>query len=675
MKHIITLLNKKSGTGKTTIGLNIAAILSDALKLKTGFLDYNEAIYDTELYAGVKKSHLYSAEKNIDDYLPAKDRFSLLWAGKSKFGEVIKKFNDKLDILIIDTDGITEEIIFEISDRIIIPTAMTALDIKYAQYTVQRLLDLKFQSSLFNIIVNKNTNNFIIIEHMQEVFKETKVQAILPFVKEIEDCGSRGEIYYYKNKKSAFIKSLQASVEAIIATMPSTRPYIELLEKYADKTALEEKTTEPQLLSKEPAMVAVKSSVKVEKTDKYSSLRKAVHNELFEEIDIKNLERDALVDPEKKKQMFDNVMAKIRSILDRMDNTITDRSAREVLAKDIFNEVTGLGIIEDMLVDREISEIMVNKYNEVYVEKKGRLTLYDKKFTDEKTVRRVIERIVMPLGRRIDESQPYVDARLPDGSRVNAIIPPLAIDGSVLTIRKFSDRKLTSDDLVKYGSITPEAAEYLKAAVAGKKNILISGGTGSGKTTLLNVLSSFIPEDERILTIEDSAELKLNQEHVVRLESRPANIEGRGEVTIRDLVRNALRMRPDRIVVGECRGGETLDMLQAMNTGHEGSMTTLHSNSPRDALSRMEVMVLMAGVDLPVKAIREQIKSAIDIIVQQSRLKDGTRKVTYISELTGMEGDTILMHNVFEFNHEGIDDKGYIIGKLKRTDRLSTGKK
>jgi pilus assembly protein CpaF len=316
--------------------------------------------------------------------------------------------------------------------------------------------------------------------------------------------------------------------------------------------------------------------------------------------------------------------------------------------------VTGLGAIEGLLADPEITEIMVNKYDEIYIEKKGRLTLSGTAFTDDSTVLRVIERIVLPLGRRIDESMPYVDARLQDGSRVNAIIPPLAIDGPVLTIRKFSNKKLTFDDLEKFGSITREAVEYLREAVVTKKNILISGGTGSGKTTLLNVLSSFIPSDERIVTIEDSAELRLPQEHVVRLESRAPNIEGKGEVSIRDLVKNALRMRPDRIVVGECRGGETLDMLQAMNTGHEGSMTTVHANSPRDALSRLDVLVLMSGAELPLRAIREQVKSAIDIIIQQSRQKDGSRKITYISEITGMEGDTILMHNVFEYGDKGL---------------------
>jgi pilus assembly protein CpaF len=327
---------------------------------------------------------------------------------------------------------------------------------------------------------------------------------------------------------------------------------------------------------------------------------------------------------------------------------------REKIIEDIYNEVTGLGAIEEYIKDEEVSEIMVNRHDQIYIEKHGKLIKSEIIYTDDEMVMRAIEKIVMPLGRRIDESVPYVDARLPDGSRVNAIIPPLALNGPVLTIRKFSKRKLTIDDLIKSRSITADAADYLKSAVIKRKNIIVSGGTGSGKTTLLNILSSFIPEDERIITIEDSAELQLAQEHVIRLEARPANIEGKGAVTIRDLVKNCLRMRPDRIIVGECRGGETLDMLQAMNTGHEGSMTTVHANSARDALSRIEVMVLMAGVELPLRAIREQIKGAIDIIIQQARLKDGSRKITAIAEITGIEADTILMHNVFEYDEKEV---------------------
>jgi pilus assembly protein CpaF len=337
------------------------------------------------------------------------------------------------------------------------------------------------------------------------------------------------------------------------------------------------------------------------------------------------------------------------------------------LLKDVLNEFFGFGPIQPLLEDATITEVMVNGPDRVYVERKGKVELTNVRFDDEDHVRRVIDRIILPLGRRVDYDAPLVDARLPDGSRVNAVIPPCAIDGSSLTIRKFGAKKLTVDDLIHFGSLTPAMAEFLKACVVAKLNIVVSGGTGSGKTTLLNVLSGFIPEDERIVTIEDAAELQLHQEHVVRLETKKPNLDGRGEVTIRDLVKNSLRMRPDRIVVGECRGGEALDMLQAMNTGHDGSLTTLHANTPRDAISRIETMALMAGMDMPLKVIREQIASAVELIVQQSRLRDGSRKVTQISEVCGMEGDTVVLQDIFKFTEEGVDADGKVLGQMRAT--------
>jgi pilus assembly protein CpaF len=342
------------------------------------------------------------------------------------------------------------------------------------------------------------------------------------------------------------------------------------------------------------------------------------------------------------------------------------RAERVRMLEQITDEIIGLGPLEPLLRDESITEVMVNGPRQVYIERAGKLELTNVVFANDDHVMRIIDRIIAPIGRRVDESSPMVDARLTDGSRVNAIIPPLSLVGPVITIRKFAASPFTVDDLVRFGTSTPEMFEFLKACVQGRLNIFVSGGTGSGKTTTLNVLSSFIPNDERIVTIEDAAELQLRQEHVVTLESRPPNIEGRGSVPIRELVRNALRMRPDRIIVGECRSGEALDMLQAMNTGHDGSMSTGHANSPRDMLSRLETMVLMAGVDLPLRAIREQVASAIDLIVQQSRLKDGTRKIVNITEVQGMEGDVIVMQDVFVFEQTGIID-GKIQGHLRPT--------
>ncbi len=340
-------------------------------------------------------------------------------------------------------------------------------------------------------------------------------------------------------------------------------------------------------------------------------------------------------------------------------------SLRQQITGDILNELLGYGPIQPLLDDPDVSEVMVNGPKKVYVEKKGKLTKTGIIFENNEHVQRIIDRIILPLGRRADADSPTVDARLPDGSRVNAVVLPVSIDGPSITIRKFKKDKLTMKQLVEFGSMTPQMAEFLRACVISRLNIIISGGTGSGKTTLLNVLSGMIPENERIVTIEDAAELQLQQEHVVRLETKPANIEGKGLVTIRDLVKNSLRMRPDRIIVGEVRGGEALDMLQAMNTGHDGSLATVHSNTPRDAISRMETLVLMAGMDLPVKVIRQQISSAVDLIVQQSRLKDGTRKVTAITEVAGMEGDTIVLTDIFKFEQTGMTSDGKVIGQLK----------
>jgi pilus assembly protein CpaF len=342
-------------------------------------------------------------------------------------------------------------------------------------------------------------------------------------------------------------------------------------------------------------------------------------------------------------------------------------SLREQIFHDILDEFLGFGPLQPLLDDPDISEIMVNGPKHIYIERRGKLIKTNITFENDDAVLRVIEKIIMPLGRRIDSDSPTVDARLPDGSRVNAVISPCAIDGPSITIRKFQKEKLTVQQMIEFGSLTQNMAEFVRACVVSRLNIVISGGTGSGKTTLLNLLSGFIPEDERIVTIEDAAELRLQQEHFVRLETKPLNSEGKNGVSIRDLVRNALRMRPDRIIVGECRGGEVLDMLQAMNTGHDGSLTTLHANTPRDALSRMETMTLMSGMDLPVRSIREQIASAIDLIIQVTRLKDGSRKVTSISEVSGMEGDTIVMTDIFKFEQTGFGAEGRVLGEIKPT--------
>lgn len=396
--------------------------------------------------------------------------------------------------------------------------------------------------------------------------------------------------------------------------------------------------------------------------DPFADVKRAVHAKLVETLGPKLYDVNMT-----QSDLEQEVRLALQSGI-ASSETMMSGADRTRIAQEIADDILGYGPLEPLLRDANLSEVMVNSFEDIYVERDGKLQRVEAAFSDESHLRRTIDKIVGKIGRRVDETSPMVDARLPDGSRVNAIIPPLALDGSKLTIRKFSEDPYTVEDLISFDTLTRPAADLLAACVKGRLNILVSGGTGAGKTTTLNVLSSFIPGDERIVTIEDAAELKLHQEHVLRLESRPANIEGKGAVHIRDLVRNSLRMRPDRIVVGEIRDAAALDMLQAMNTGHDGSISTVHANTPRDALSRVETMVMMAGMNLPVKAIREQVSSAVDLIIQQTRLKDGTRRITAITEIVGMEGDIVTTQDVFLFDYStGYDDTGRARGHLKST--------
>ncbi len=398
----------------------------------------------------------------------------------------------------------------------------------------------------------------------------------------------------------------------------------------------------------------------VNEKDFYQELKSRIHRSLIDRLDLDNLE---VIE---KGQLQNEIIFILNEII-AGEGVPLSQAERERLLVDVQNEIFGLGPLEPLFADKDIDDILVNNSQEIYVERKGKLYKTDVIFRDDAHLMQIIDRIVSKVGRRIDESSPMVDARLPDGSRINAIIPPLALDGPALSIRRFGSKPLMMADLVAKGTIKPEIAEVLEGAVKARLNIIISGGTGSGKTTLLNILSGFIPPTERIITIEDSAELQLKREHIVRLETRPPNIEGSGAVTQRDLVRNSLRMRPDRIIVGEVRGGEALDMLQAMNTGHDGSLSTLHANTPRDCISRLETMVLMSGMDLPERAVKEQVAAAINIVIQLSRMSDGTRKMVKLSEITGMEGSVIVMQDIFVFEKKGIGPTGEVLGEIKPT--------
>lgn len=404
----------------------------------------------------------------------------------------------------------------------------------------------------------------------------------------------------------------------------------------------------------DPAVVRVR--------DPFAAVKASVHQALLDSLGPQ------LYDPHLEQSELELRVRQTLQTVIESENTPLSAPDRTRIAQEVADEILGHGPLEPLLRDGEITEIMVNGPNDIFVERAGKIYPVEARFTSDVHLRRTIDKIVGRVGRRVDESSPMVDARLADGSRVNAVIAPIALDGSILTIRKFSADPFTDRDLIAFGTITPQVRDFLRACVLGRRNIIISGGTGSGKTTLLNVMSSYIPHDERIITIEDAAELQLRQRHVLRLEARPANTEGKGQVSIRELVKNALRMRPDRIVVGEIRDGAALDMLQAMNTGHDGSLTTVHANTPRDSLSRVETMVLMAGIDLPVRAIRDQVASAVDLIVQQARMKDGSRRVTAITEVEGMESDVITLQDLFTFDYAaGRDEDGRFLGSLRST--------
>lgn len=435
-----------------------------------------------------------------------------------------------------------------------------------------------------------------------------------------------------KNQENAGVQNIATPVEEIEQPKPQKK---DLLSSFRESGRSEQ----PQ-------------KVKAKQISKHQELKNRLYKQILN--DLKDDDIESIVP--KLDAMTVEIMKEDESFRGKID--------RKKVVDELINDLTGFGPINPLLLDPDVSEVMVNGPNQVYVEKKGIIELTHVRFRDDEHVMSVIDKIVAPIGRRIDESSPMVDARLPDGSRVNAIIPPLALNGPTITIRKFATDPFKVEDLVNFGTVSRQMATFLDACVKAKLNMFVSGGTGSGKTTTLNVLSAFIPNHERIITIEDAAELQLGQDHVISLESRPSNIEGKGGISIRDLVRNSLRMRPERIVIGEVRGGEALDMLQAMNTGHDGSLATGHSNSPRDMISRLETMVLMAGIDLPVKAIREQIAGAIDLIIQQSRLKDGTRKITHITEVQGMEGDVIVLQDIFVFQQERLDEMGKIVGKM-----------
>ena len=697
--RIVTLINAKGGTGASFLSANLAVGLALASKTPT-------LLIDLDLNAGGSLASLLSLERNaetrhlgsllrgqinvstLENQLIRHDRGDVHLLAAPPVNHLTVLRPEQIHELLLVGNALYRNIIIDVAQprlnevmavaidcsSLVLPVVIP--DIVSLQATAHLLQDIKandFSLSKFELLLNMaNLSKDLTPEDISGYFQELlrrPLEMTLPYeAGEVIKSINRGIPILHKSKHEALVNGLVEIVRHLLRPQVQPIDVSEVSISYrgtpAAAVALGQTVAAPEA-PQTRALVTVTTAVSGWSPEQYRQTRQRLHERLLQEVKLHEMDLESA---EKREQVKLTLRQKLAEIMltDKID--ISSRKERVMLIEEILDEALGLGPLEPLLKDESVTEIMVNGPEQIYIERQGKLELSYRQFLNERQLRVVIDRIISPIGRRVDESSPMVDARLADGSRVNIIIPPLALDGASLTIRKFPSERLTAKRLYDLGAISPEMGEFLKGAVAARLNVLICGGTGSGKTTLLNILSSFIPAGARIVTIEDAAELQLHQDHVIRMEARPANMEGKGQVTIRDLVRNSLRMRPDRIVVGEVRGGEALDMLQAMNTGHDGSLTTCHANAPREALARLETMVLMAGVDLPVRAIREQIASAIDLIVHQSRMRDGTRKVTHIVEVSGMEGEIITTQDIFKFEQLNIDSDGNVIGRFNQTE-------
>lgn len=693
--YIISVLGGKGGVGKSTFAVNYAIATSIDTKGKVLLIDLDpKACGDLGMLLGSKPKRtlleLGSHEGKFDPnslqnyvsvhpsgihYLPSvlepEQMGSLDPSHVSKALALLSGFYNYIIIdLGSDIDGPTVKA-FEASTLIFVLTLPEILVLHHTRRIIEKVQNLLFPPEMIKLVVNRFSATKGINPQLIQTNLKKPVLGVIP-EDELTTVNSMTKAQPFITSaprteitKSYFFLARNLQQQQLLEKLSQLKKPSDALSRLGgNKSASATKAGD-----KGPSMVVFdRSQMKDEKpADQWSALKQRIHRQLIETMDLKKVDTETGNDAKKKAVLREKTKTVVVELLDKEEHPFRSRDEIQKLVKEILDEALELGPIQDLLADDSVNEIMVNRKDQIFVERKGKLVLSGTTFSGTAQLLAVIERIVTSVGRRIDEKQPYVDARLPDGSRVHAIIPPLSIQGPMLTIRKFSKNRLTYKDLVKYGSMTEEMADFLRCCIEARLNVIISGGTGSGKTTLLNVMAGFIPPGERILTVEDSAELQLPQEHWGRLETRPANMEGKGEVTIRDLVRNTLRMRPDRIVIGECRAGEALDMLQAMNTGHDGSMTTVHSNTPRDAVARLETLVMMAGMDLPAKAIREQIASAVNLIIQQTRLSDGTRKVTSITEVIGMQGEVVTMQEIFAFKKTGMDKDRKVIGKFVAT--------
>ena len=687
--YLIAVLGGKGGVGKSLFSTNLAisflldtkrpVLLVDAdpdtcgdqgiiLGLKAKRTVADVAKFTGKITPAILKEFLASHSTGLS-YIPFVDKMSDYNSitpndVKRVFEGAMENFN----YTIVDCGSrLTEQVVsvLEMSTIILVVTNPEILVLKHSKRLIDELNGMLFHPDIIKVVINKYDPSSPITPEIVQANLGVKILGAIN--EDAETC--MNSITKGKPAIISAPKSLVARNIYHIARVLQERGILDSL--YGLNKSKRSDIASPRKEGGAIQPIEKAISVKERRSGAISEttrLKRKVHKALIDNMDLKKMDLESKDDPNKLNILYEKTKRTVISLLEKEDlGFMKTREERAQLIKSILDEALALGPLEDLLADEDISEIMVNGPDVIYIERKGRLTLSEYTFTSSQQLMGVIERILAPIGRRIDEKSPYTDARLMDGSRVHAIIPPLALDGPTLTIRKFKKEKLKIDDLVKYGSITKDIGEFFKAIIESRLNVVISGGTGSGKTTLLNILSGMIPNDERIITVEDSAELQLQQDHIIRLETRPPNIEGEGEVSIRDLVKCTLRMRPDRIIVGECRSGEALDMLQAMNTGHDGSLTTIHSNTPGDCIRRLETLVMMAGMDLPAKAIREQIGSAINIVIQQSRFSDGSRKISYITELGGLRGDQVVLNDIFVYKQTGVDSKGKVLGKFVAT--------
>lgn len=699
MAKTIVIFSTKGGVGKSLIATNLGVCLSQYSEKKVALLDLDlQVLADMaklfevtvhksllDLAEGLNKpageqvvleNYMTHIERYKVDLLPALlNPKQLGRLDSQKIKTVLDFLENQYDYIIVDGGRAFTESLFTVfnhANMIILVVTPDVISVYQTKWSLSILQSLRLPLSMIKIVLNR-------AESAGGVSWQ-EIRAAIP-CEIISRIPSDGKAVNLALNRRVPVVADSPNCKAAVAIKKLAK---DLMEKPAlflehHEITLEEPNKEEGLLVsegefwkkfkvEEPLTEEAVEKVEKKETDEIIELKKRIHQKLIEKLDLKHIEID-IADPQKAQQIREKTEAVISNALaDETGVVVSSFEVRKRLIKEIADEALGLGPLEDLIADSEITDIMVNNKNQIYIERHGKIELSPKRFLSNDQVRQVIERIISPLGRRIDESAPMVDARLADGSRINAIIPPLSLSGPTLTIRKFGRERLTIDDLLRLNSLNIAMRDFVRACVIARKNMVVSGGTGSGKTTLLNILSAYIPANERIITLEDAAELKLKQEHWVRLESRPPNIEGKGAVTIRDLFRNSLRMRPDRIIIGECRGSETLDMLQAMNTGHDGSLTTIHANSTSDVLTRLDSMILMSGVELPIRAIREMIASAVDIIIHTARLSDGSRKVIQITEIAGMKDEIhIDLQDIFCFKQSGIDSQGNVLGSYQAT--------